>query len=138
MAGVGSKSRDVECISSSFSPRGEFFIERSFVSSVSREIRDAPETVIAKADKPTIGRYLRFPPELPAPDLELEEDARDGVELRARRARRTGCTCTLEEDADARIAVIIVKASSYRRAFRLCPITNDRIVFTRWYVYVRI
>lgn len=56
MAGVGSRSRDVACISSSFSPRGVFVIERSFVSSFSRVTRDAPETVIAKADKPTMGR----------------------------------------------------------------------------------
>jgi len=56
MAGVGSKSRDVECISSSFSPRGVFVIDLSFVSSFSRDTRDAPETDIAKADKPTMGR----------------------------------------------------------------------------------
>jgi len=104
MAGVGSKSRDVECISSSFSPRGVLVIDLSFVSSVSRDTRDAPETDIAKADKPTMGIYRRrFQPELP-PCLDDEEEARAGTKVSALRAREAGCTL----DEDARIAVIIV------------------------------
>jgi hypothetical protein len=68
MAGVGSKSRGVECISSSF-PFEEFvelnnWRERNVLVSWSEE--DAYEAVdrdMARADKPTIGRYrlrLRF------------------------------------------------------------------------------
>jgi hypothetical protein len=56
MAGVGSRSRDVECISSSCD--GPFdVLEKLLFSSPSWDVtREAVERVIASADKPKMGK----------------------------------------------------------------------------------
>lgn len=73
---MGSKFRDVACISSSFSFAGRPEELEILASWSEEEAREAVERVIASADKPTIGRYrlrLEFfgPDPDPEPELEL-------------------------------------------------------------------
>jgi len=73
---VGSKSRDVACISSAFSLVGRPEELEILASWSEGEAREAVDRVIARADKPTIGRYrlrLEFfgPDSDPEPEQEL-------------------------------------------------------------------